>query len=201
MNKRVYGYIRVSSKSQNERRQIDALRQYGVDERDIFIDKVSGKDFERPNYQIMKSRLMAGDVVVVLDLDRLGRNYDEMAKEWQEITRDKNCDIEIINMPILSTVQKNESLDTKFLADMIFAILSYVAQRERESIKERQREGIQSARDRGIPLGRPVIEKPKEFSEVYQRVQNKEITNKQAMSMLGLKPNTYYKFVNQEREV
>ena len=201
MNKRVYGYIRVSSKSQNERRQIDALRQYGVDERDIFIDKVSGKDFERPNYQIMKSRLMAGDVVVVLDLDRLGRNYDEMAKEWQEITRDKNCDIEIINMPILSTVQKNESLDTKFLADMIFAILSYVAQRERESIKERQREGIQSARDRGIPLGRPVIEKPKEFSEVYQRVQNKEITNKQAMSMLGLKPDTYYKFVNQEREV
>jgi DNA invertase Pin-like site-specific DNA recombinase len=195
---RMYGYVRVSSKSQNESRQIDALKSYGVNTRDIFIDKVSGKDFERPNYLIMKGLLVAGDIVVILDLDRLGRNYDEMAREWQEITREKKCDIVIINMPILSTVDRKDSLDTKFLADMIFSLLSYVAERERESIKERQREGILSAKTRGVSLGRPPVRKPENFSEVYEKVKKHEITNRQAMEIMGLKPNTYYRFVREE---
>lgn len=198
--KRRYGYIRVSSKLQNESRQRDAILREGVLERDIFIDKKSGKDFsDRPAFERMMESLCPGDEVVILELDRLGRNYDEMAVVWREITRDKQCDIKVINYPILSTSQgEKESLDNRFLADMVFGILSYVAEKEREEIKERQREGIISAQAQGKRFGRPPIEKPKNFSEVYQRVKSWEITNVEAQRILSLKPSTYYRFVKEE---
>ncbi len=197
--KRSYGYARVSSSSQNERRQVDALLAYGIQKRDIFIDRCSGKDFARPEYLKMKSLLCEGDEVVILDLDRLGRTYDQMAEEWRELTKALKCDISILNCPILSTKGQGEnSLDTRLIADVTFSLLSYVAARERESIRERQREGIESAKRQGVSFGRPRIAKPDNFSEVYQRVKNREITNVKAMEILGLKSNCYYAFVREE---
>ena len=198
--KRRYGYIRVSSKLQNESRQRDAILREGVLERDIFIDKKSGKDFsDRPAFERMMNLLQPGDEIVILELDRLGRNYDEVAVVWREITRDKECDIKVLNCPLINTGRaENESLDKRFLADMIFSILSYVAEKERREIKERQRAGIISAQAQGKRFGRPPIEKPKNFSEVYQRVKNWEITNVEAQRILSLKPSTYYRFAKEE---
>lgn len=169
-------------------------------ERDIFIDKKSGKDFsDRPEFERMKASLQPGDEVVILDLDRLGRNYDEMAVVWRDITRNHGCDIRVINYPMLSTVQEKDTLDKRFLSDMIFNLLSYVAEKEREEIKARQREGIISAQAQGKKFGRPPVEKPNNFSEVYQRVKNWEISNVEAQRILSLKPSTYYRFVKEEK--
>ena len=198
--KRKFGYIRVSSRTQNEARQRDALLKEGILIRDIFIDKQSGKDFSRPAYQQMIQSLQQGDEVVILDLDRLGRNYSEMAKEWNYITEEKECDIRVINYPLLSTAQEEKTLDKRFIAKLTFEILSYVAEKEREEIKRRQREGIESAKAKGVKFGRIKIPKPEGFDETYQRVLKREITNRQAMSELGLKVNTYYAFVNEYKE-
>lgn len=197
---RRFGYIRVSSKTQNEARQRDALLLEGVMARDIFIDKQSGKDFSRPAYQSMVKSLQEGDEVVILDLDRLGRNYSEMAKEWNYITEERKCDIRVINYPLLSTAQEEKTLDKRFIAKLTFEILSYVAEREREEIRRRQREGIESAKAKGIKFGRAKIPKPERFDETYHRVLKREITNRQAMRELGLKPNTYYAFVKELTE-
>lgn len=195
--KRKFGYIRVSSQTQNPERQRDALIKEGVLERDIFIDKQSGKDFSRPAYQKMVQSLQQGDEIVILDLDRLGRNYSEMAKEWNHITEEKECDIRVINYPLLSTAQEEKSLDKRFIAKLTFEILSYAAERERMDIKRRQSEGIESAKAKGVKFGRTKIPKPEKFDETYQRVLRREITNRQAMSELGLKTNTYYSFVSE----
>lgn len=198
---RTYGYARVSSSGQNERRQIDALVAYGVQKRDIFIDKSSGKDFCRPEYAKMKSLLREGDEVVILDLDRLGRSYDKMAEEWRELTKSLKCDITILNCPILSTKGQGEnSLDARLIADVTFQLLSYTAARERESIRQRQKEGIESAKGRGVSFGRPPILKPLGFDAAYEQVLLRKKTSVQAMSDLGLKPNVYYKFVAQYRK-
>lgn len=198
--KRVCGYVRVSSKDQNEERQREALLKEGVSEREIYVDKVSGRNFMRPEYQRMKSNLREGDTVVILDLDRLGRNYDEMASEWKYLTREKKCDIRIINCPLLNTAREEKSLDRLFIADMIFQLLSYVAQKEREEIKIRQREGIEVAKKQGVKFGRKRIPKPDDFDKVYERVLRREMTNRQAMERLGLKANTYYAFVKEFKE-
>lgn len=198
--KRKFGYIRVSAKTQNENRQRDSLIKEGVLERDIFIDKQSGKDFSRPAYQKMIQSLQQGDEIIILDLDRLGRNYSEMAKEWNHITEEKGCDIRVINYPLLSTVQEEKTLDKRFIAKLTFEILSYVAEKEREEIKRRQREGIESAKAKGVKFGRTKIPKPEKFDEIYQKVLRREITNKEAMSLLSLKVNTYYAFVKEFTE-
>ncbi len=198
--KRKFGYIRVSTKTQNETRQKDALLGEGILERDIFIDKQSGKDFSRPAYQQMIQSLQQGDEIVIQDLDRLGRNYSEMAKEWNYITEEKKCDIRVINYPLLNTAREEKTLDKRFIAKLTFEILSYVAEKEREEIKRRQREGIESARAKGVKFGRTKIPKPERFDEIYQRVLRREITNRQAMAELGLKTNTYYAFVNEYKE-
>jgi len=198
--KRKYGYIRVSSNYQNQARQRDAILLQGVSERDIFIDRQSGKNFNRPEYQKMISLLRPRDEVVILDLDRLGRSYAEMADEWNYITKDKDCDITVINYPLLNTTLEEKSLDRRFIADIIFQLLSYVAEKEREEIRERQKEGIEAARKRGTKFGRSRIPKPKRFDEVYGEVLKKKITNRQAMSELGLKANTYYAFVRGFKE-
>lgn len=198
--KRRFGYIRVSNRTQSISRQWDALIKEGVLERDIFIDKQSGKDFSRPEYQKMIQSLQQGDEIIILDLDRLGRNYSEMAKEWNFITEKKKCDIRVINYPLLSTAQEEKTLDKRFIAKLTFEILTYVAEREREDIKRRQAEGIASAKAKGVKFGRTKIPKPERFDEIYQRVLRREITNKQAMNELGLKINTYYAFVNEYKE-
>lgn len=195
--KRKFGYIRVSSKTQNEIRQRDALLKEGVLERDIFVDKQSGKNFSRPAYQQMIQSLQQGDEIIILDLDRLGRNYDEMAREWFHITNEKGCDIRVLNCPLLNTAQEERTLNNRLIANLTFQILSYVAQKEREQIRSRQTEGIASAKAKGVKFGRTKIPKPEKFDETYQRVLTREISNRQAMAELGLKTNTYYSFVKE----
>ena len=199
-NSRVLGYVRVSTGHQNTDRQREALLKAGVASRDIFTDKQSGKDFSRPQYQKLKEQLVAGDTVVVLDLDRLGRNYREMSLEWFDITKTRNCNIKIINFPLLDTTSEKAGLAGQVVANIVFELLSYVAEQERIHLLERQREGIEAAKKRGVKFGRPKVEKPTDFPEVYARVQRHEITAREAMKQLNLKPNSYYRFASEERE-
>ena len=197
MKTKVWGYARVSSKDQNEARQIEALKDAGVFERDIFVDKQSGKDFARPQYQTLLNCIREGDVVVILSIDRLGRNYDAIMKEWRRITQELGANIRVLDMPLLDTTRGGDSLDGRFIADLVLQILSYVAEKERENIKRRQAQGIATAKAQGKQMGRPRIPLPLAFPSVYNRWKAKEITAKGAMQELGLKPNTFYNFVHQ----
>jgi DNA invertase Pin-like site-specific DNA recombinase len=191
---RIYGYIRVSDKDQNEARQVKAMQEVGVDERFILIDKQSGKDFNRPQYQILKNALREGDLLIIKSIDRLGRNYKEIIKEWQDITQELKADIKVIDMALLDTTLHKDLLGT-FISDLILQVLAYVAQSEREAIKQRQSEGIAIAKAQGKLLGRPKATFPEGFREVLKRWKSEEITAKKAMQELGLKPTTFYKLV------
>lgn len=196
----VVGYARVSSKDQNEARQVEALKAAGVDERYIFVDKESGKDYNREKYNAMVNVIRKGDVVYVCSLDRLGRNYRETGKQWERITKEVGADIVVLDMPILDTRAKN-GLTGEFISDIVLKILSYVAEQERASIKQRQAEGIALAKERGVYKGRKPIEIDKEkLGEVYSEVIAGERTNKWAMKKLGLSYTTYYKAVAKYRE-
>lgn len=199
-NSRVLGYVRVSTGHQNTDRQREALLKAGVAPRDIFTDKQSGKDFSRPQYQKLKEQLVAGDTVVILDLDRLGRNYDEMSIEWFDIVKTRKCNIKIINFPLLDTTSEKVGLAGHVIADVVFQLLSYAAEQERIHLLERQREGIKAAKKNGVKFGRPTVKKPTNFPEVYAKVQRHEITAREAMRQLNLKPNSYYRFASEERE-
>lgn len=191
---RTHGYARVSSKDQNEARQIAALKEYGIADRDIYIDKASGKDFKRPEYQRLLNVLRKGDLLVVSSLDRLGRNYTEVQEQWRYIVNQLDVDIKVLDMPLLDTRTNGDNIDTRFVADLVLQILSYVAQKERENIKERQAQGIAYARARGKHIGRPKAEYPANWRQVYDLWHNqKKITAKKAMEMTGLKRNTFYK--------
>lgn len=196
-NTRTFGYARVSSKDQNEARQIAALTEAGVSERDIFIDKQSGKDFNRPKYQALMNCIREGDTVVVLSIDRLGRDYEAIMKEWRYITQELNANIRVLDMPLLDTTKGGNSLDGRFIADLVLQILSYVAEKERENIKKRQAQGIAQAKASGKQMGRPRVELPPAFPSVYKRWKAGEITAKAAMAELSLKPNTFYNFVKE----
>lgn len=200
MKKKKFAYGRVSSKGQNEARQLEAFKKYGIDERDIYIDKKSGKDFERDQYQLLKNNLREGDLLVIHSIDRLGRNYEMIVNEWKDITKNIKADIVVLDMPLLDTRQKKDLLGT-FINDLILGILSYVAQTEREKIKTRQREGIDIALKNGTKtgksFGRPKIAKPDNFYEVINEWKKKKITARKAMSLLNLKPNTFYEFVKE----
>lgn len=192
-----FGYIRVSSKDQNEQRQIEKMRELGIDERHIFIDKESGKDFNREQYQAMVAMLREGDTVFIVSLDRLGRSYKELSVEWDRITNEKKADIVVLDMPILDT-RNSRDLTGTLISDIVLKLLSYVAEKEREAIRTRQAEGIAIAKALGKYKGRKPIEIDKEkFEQVYGEVIRKERTNKYAMQVLGLKPNTYYRFVKE----
>ena len=191
------GYIRVSSKDQNEERQRKQLQDLGIDDRYIFCDKESGKDFNREQYQAMITMLREGDIVYFTSLDRMGRNYKEIADQWRIITEDKKCDIVIMDMDILDT-RKNRDLTGQLISDIVLKLLSYAAEKERENIKKRQAEGIALAKERGVYQGRKPISVDKvAFEAVYAEVVRGERTNKYAMKKLGLKPNTYYKAVKE----
>lgn len=195
MNNKIFGYARVSSKEQNEERQINAFKEMNINERDIYIDKQSGKDFERKQYNILKNILRENDLLVIKSIDRLGRNYEMIMNEWKDITKNIKADIVVIDMPLLDTTKNKDLLGT-FISDLILQILSYVAEQERTFIKQRQKEGISTAMNKGIKFGRPTIEKPQNYDIVVSKWKNKEIRTKEAIEQLGLKPSTFYNMVN-----
>lgn len=195
MKNKIFGYARVSSKEQNEERQIVAFKDYGIDERDIYIDKQSGKDFDREQYNILKHILRENDILVIKSIDRLGRNYNMIIDEWKDITKNIKADIVVIDMPLLDTTKNKDLLGT-FISDLILQILSYVAEQERTFIKQRQKEGISTAMNKGIKFGRPTIKKPQNYDIVVSKWKNKEIKTKEAIEQLGLKPSTFYNMVN-----
>ena len=199
MKNKKFGYARVSSKDQNEIRQLLAFKEFGIDERDIYIDKKSGKDFEREQYQTLKNILREGDLLVIHSIDRLGRNYEQIVEEWKDITKNIKADILVLDMRELLDTRKAKDLLGTFINDLILGLLSYVAQTEREKINIRQREGIDAYKKTGItktgrPYGRPTIIKPDNFDEVIRSWKNKEITAREAMRQLNMKPNSFYKY-------
>lgn len=194
MKNKIYGYIRVSSKDQCEDRQVLALREHGVPEENIFIDKISGKDFNRPEYIRLMRKLKAGDTIVIKSIDRLGRNYDEIQEQWRIITKVKQADIQVLDIPLLSTTGTHEDLTSKFIADLVLQILSYVAQTERESIKERQREGIEAAKRRGVRFGRPRKPVPENFFDVKKLWEEGKISSRQAAKQLGISQETFLRW-------
>ena len=194
MSNKTYGYVRVSSRDQCEDRQMLALREYGVPAQNIFLDKLSGKDFNRPEYIRLLRKLRLGDTLVIKSIDRLGRNYEEIQEQWRIITKVKQADIHVIDMPLLSTAGNHEDLTSKFIADLVLQILSYVAQTERESIKERQREGIEAAKLRGVRFGRPRKQVPNNFPDVKELWENGKITSRQAAEQLGISQETFLRW-------
>ncbi len=197
MKNKVFGYCRVSSKEQNEERQILSLKNYGIEDRDIFIDKQSGKDFDRKQYSILKNVLRENDLLVIKSIDRLGRNYNAIMEEWKDITKNIKADILVLDMPLLDT-RKNKDLLGTFISDLVLQILSYVAEQERSFIKQRQKEGIANAKNKGVKFGRPKIEKPSNYDYVIELWKNKKIMSKEAMEMLNLKPNIFYNFLKED---
>ena len=188
------GYARVSTTNQNEDRQVQELIKYGVKEKCIYIDKQSGKDFQRPAYIKMLKRLRQNDVLIVKSIDRLGRNYREIQEEWRIITQKKNADIIVLDMPLLDTTRSKDLLGT-FIADLVLQLLSFVAENERMNIRQRQAEGIAAAKKRGVKFGRPPIPVPDNFSEVYTMWKDKKITAKEAAGKFGFSRDTFYKMI------
>ncbi len=194
---RVHAYARVSSKDQNEARQINDFIEFGISERDIYIDKQSGKDFNRTEYQRLLNVLRKGDLLLVQSIDRLGRNYKDIQEQWKYITCELEADIKVLDMPLLDTSASTENLDSRFISDLVLQILSYVAEKERVNIKKRQAQGIANAKAHGVTLGRPKATYPDNWEEVYQLWTKKQITAKEAMERTDLKRNTFYKLSNE----
>ena len=176
MKPTIYGYVRVSTKEQCEDRQLIALQEFSVPRENVYIDKLSGKDFNRPRYKRLMRKIRPGDTLVLKSIDRLGRNYEEILKQWRYITKEKRVDIVVLDMPLLDTRQTGQSLTGTFVADLVLQILSYVAQTERENIRQRQKEGIAAAKLRGVRFGRPRKEIPEMFWKLKTEWENQEIT-------------------------
>lgn len=197
MNK--YGYVRVSAKDQNEDRQMIAMRRAGVPDNNIFKDKQSGKDFERTSYRRMVKKLMAGDLLYILSIDRLGRNYTEIQEQWRILTKDIGVDICVMDMPLLDTRQGKDLMGT-FIADLVLQILSFVAQNERENIRKRQAEGIAAARARGVHFGRPGQEAPDNFDKIVTAWEQKTLPLEEALEQCNMKKSTFYRKLREYRE-
>lgn len=187
----IYGYVRVSTREQNEERQLIAMRDFGVDR--IFTDKQSGKDFNRPEYRKLVRKLRAGDVLVVKSLDRFGRNYDEIIEQWRLITKEKQAAIVVLDMPLLDT-RNDKNLTGRLIADIVLQLLAYVAQTEREFIRQRQAEGIAAAKARGVKFGREAMEIPETFGQLAAAYRDGEISARAAARMLGVCANTFTKW-------
>lgn len=201
MEKKIYGYVRVSSKDQNESRQIEEMKALDIPTERIFLDKESGKDFNRPEYQTLKRMLKdsPNSLLIISSIDRLGRNYKEIVSEWKELTDVCNADIKVLDMPLLDTTQYKDLLGT-FISDLILQVLSFVAEQERKNIKKRQADGIATAQAHNVRFGRPATEIPDNFRDVYDKWKNGEITATKAIAKSGLKRTNFYKIVkNYER--
>lgn len=196
---RNYGYVRVSSTDQNEERQLLALKSRKVSTRQIFMDKQSGKDFERPNYQRMVDRMRAGDLLYIMSIDRLGRNYEEIQHQWRILTKEIGIDICVLDMPLLDTRNGKDLMGT-FIADLVLQILSFVAQSERDSIRKRQAEGIAAAREKGTAFGRPKHSMTPNFVKVIRHWENKNITTEDALRLSGMTKATFYRRVKEYRK-
>ena len=189
-----YGYVRVSSITQNITRQMEEMKNQGLKEKQIYIDKQSGKDFNRENYQRLKKKLKENDLLIIKSIDRLGRNYEMIIKEWGDITKNIKADILVIDFPLLDTRVETNNLVGKFIADIVLQVLSFVAQNERENIKQRQAEGIKLAKDKGIHLGRPQYKLPDNFNELIRNYHDKQISYTEAMKKLNMKRATFFKY-------
>ena len=186
----IYGYIRVSTREQNEDRQLVALREMSVPEKNIFMDKQSGKDFNRPQYKKLVKKLKPGDLLYIKSIDRLGRNYEEIQNQWRVLTKEKGIDIVVLDMPLLDT-RRGKDLVGTFLSDIVLQVLSFVAENERSNIRQRQAEGIAAAKAKGIRFGRPPLPLPENFHENYQRWKSGEITCTAAANACGLPLSTF----------
>ena len=192
MTVKTFGYCRISTTEQKEDRQLEAMLGLGINERDIFIDKCSGTDFERPQYQALKLQLREGDILVIKSIDRLGRNYKQICDEWRNITRDIKANIKVIDMPVLDTT-RTEGLIGEVISDIVLQLLSYVAEQERAFIKQRQAEGIQIAKEKGKRLGKPPIQYPDKWKKINTIWKSGNITAREAMKRMNLKPTSFYK--------
>ena len=197
MEQTTYGYVRVSSREQNTDRQLVAMREFGVPDGNIFTDRQSGKDFDRPAYRRLVRRLKPGDVLVIKSIDRLGRNYDEILDQWRLLTKKKEAAIVVLDMPLLDTRQGRDLTGT-LIADIVLQLLSYVAQTEREFIRQRQAEGIAAAQARGVRFGRPPLEPPEAFGEVSQDWREGRLTARKAAERLGVTHKTFLKWTSGE---
>lgn len=196
---RAYGYIRVSSKDQNEARQVIALQAAGISENSIYIDKQSGKDFERPMYKRMIRNLKRGDVLFVKSIDRLGRDYNEILEQWRFITKSKEADIVVLDMPLLDT-RKGKDLIGTLISDIVLQLLSYVAQTEREFIRQRQAEGIAAAKARGVKFGRTPLVRPEEYEDIREKYEKLEISAREAGRRLGVTHRTFIRWFWDDEE-
>ena len=191
MTGNTYGYVRVSTQEQNEARQLIALREAAVPEKNIYMDKQSGKDFNRPAYQQMMKKLIRGDLLIIKSIDRLGRNYEEILEQWRIITKERQADIRVLDMPLLDT-SIHRDLTGTLIADIVLQLLSYVAQNERENIRQRQAEGIAAAKARGVKFGRPPKPLPDSFYRLHKEWRDKKITLQQAANACGMPMGTFY---------
>ena len=187
----IYGYVRVSSKDQNEGRQIIAMEEVNVPEENIYVDKQSGKDFNRPKYKALVRKLREDDLLYIKSIDRLGRNYDEILDQWRVLTKVKKVDIAVIDMPLLDT-RKGKDLMGTFIADLVLQLLSFISESEGKNIKERQREGIEAAKIRGVKFGRPRKPLPENFDQLYNLWKTKEISAAEIARQCDITPATFY---------
>ena len=198
MQGHTYGYARVSTRDQNLDRQIDALIDFGVAERDLFTDKASGKDFDRPNYIRLMNKLRSGDTLVIKSIDRLGRNYNEILEEWRLITKGKGAAIVVMDMPLLDTRREHEGATGMLIADIVLQLLSYVAQVERENIRQRQAEGIASAKARGVKFGRPRKQKPGIYEKTAKLYLEGSLTRAEAAKRLKISASTFDRWIRED---
>ena len=192
-----YGYVRVSTKEQNELRQLIALRDFGIEDKNIYIDKQSGKDFIRTNYKKLIRKIKNGDTIVIKSIDRLGRNYEDILEQWRIITKEKQAAIVVLDMPLLNTKQ-NRDLTGTLIADIVLQLLSYVAQTEREFIRQRQAEGIAAAKQQGVKFGRKPKEKPPEYKIMKTLWEENKISAREAGKKLGITHSTFLRWVNED---
>ena len=193
-----YGYVRVSSADQNEDRQLMAMREYSITADRIYMDKLSGKNFQRPQYRALLRRLRPGDLLCITSIDRLGRNYEEIQTQWRVLTKEIGVDICVLDMPLLDTRNGKDLMGT-FIADLVLQILSFVAQNERESIRKRQAQGIAAAKARGVHLGRPSSARPDNFSKIVRAWEAQNITFEEALHRSGLGQSTFYRRLREYR--
>ncbi len=195
---KIYGYIRVSSTDQNEDRQLVALRNRGVDEKNIYMDKQSGKNFDRPQYKKLRQKVRPGDLLYILSIDRLGRNYEEIQNQWRVLTKEKDIDICVIDMPLLDTRQGKDLMGT-FISDLVLQILSFVAQNERENIRKRQEQGIAAAKAKGVKFGRPEKKIPDDFANLVASWEKKKLPLSEVLKQCNMSKATFYRRLREYR--
>lgn len=196
----IYAYIRVSTKQQKIDRQYEEIKALDINDKNIYIDKESGKDFDRTNYKKLIKKLKKDDLLIIKSIDRLGRNYHMILDEWARITKNIEADIKVLDMPLLDTRIKNGNLVGKFISDIVLQVLSFVAENERNNIKERQAEGIRIAKEKGVRFGRPKISTPSNTNEILDKYINHEITNIKAAKLIEVSRGTFFRLVKERKQ-